>query len=301
MAAEKNRTRPHCDVKPRTVPVVRPDLEPGRASAIRLIRAKWVNGTVLHYHFLEGPKPQRDAVRNAFAEWKGLGIGLEFVEVDDRTRGRDPDRVRRRRFVVLRRPRRARDQRQRADDELRLGPHRRLRAVDRAARDRAHAGDAARAPEPVRRDRVGRGRRLPLLRRLAQQLAPRADVPQRAPQARQARGRGIEVGPQLGHGVLVPRRADRRAREVLRRAQPARRVVGVRQAVDEEVVPGAASDDAHAQALHVAAADARRRAAGRLHDRPGRDAEVPVRHLRGRRHRDGAVRGGRRRAALRDR
>jgi Astacin (Peptidase family M12A) len=84
MAAEKNAPRPHCDVKPRTMPVIRPDLEPGRASAIRLIRSKWVNGTVLHYHFLEGPKAQRDAVRNAFAEWKGLGIGLEFVEVDDK-------------------------------------------------------------------------------------------------------------------------------------------------------------------------------------------------------------------------
>jgi len=77
--------RPYCDVKPQTVPVLSPELAVGRLRAIRLIRAKWVNGTVLHYCFLDGPEPQRQAVRDAFTEWKDLGIGLEFMEVTDRS------------------------------------------------------------------------------------------------------------------------------------------------------------------------------------------------------------------------
>ncbi len=77
------RDRPHCNVRPRTPPVLRPGLPAGRLSAIRLLRAKWVNGTVLHYCFLEGPEPQRGAVRAAFAGWKDLGIGLDFAEVGD--------------------------------------------------------------------------------------------------------------------------------------------------------------------------------------------------------------------------
>ncbi|WP_298585033.1 M12 family metallopeptidase [uncultured Kocuria sp.] len=44
---------------------------------------KWVNGTVLHYAFRDGPEPQCQAVRSAFQEWKDLGIGLEFREVDE--------------------------------------------------------------------------------------------------------------------------------------------------------------------------------------------------------------------------
>jgi len=60
-----------------------------RASLIRIAEKKWVNGTVLHYFFLDEPDiwrggdDQKDAVRAAFAEWKALGIGLEFQEVDD--------------------------------------------------------------------------------------------------------------------------------------------------------------------------------------------------------------------------
>jgi len=46
-----------------------------------------VNGTVLHYCFFGGgshfavPKVQSDAIRDAFAKWKAVGIGLEFQEV----------------------------------------------------------------------------------------------------------------------------------------------------------------------------------------------------------------------------
>jgi len=47
-----------------------------------------MNGTVLHYCFFGGgshfavPKTQADAIRDAFAKWKAVGIGLEFQEVN---------------------------------------------------------------------------------------------------------------------------------------------------------------------------------------------------------------------------
>ncbi len=62
--------------------------DPRRAAAILSIRSKWVNGTVLHYCFFGGgshfsvPKVQADAIRDAFAKWKSVGIGLEFQEVN---------------------------------------------------------------------------------------------------------------------------------------------------------------------------------------------------------------------------
>jgi hypothetical protein len=77
--------RGFCNVRPQTVPVISPELTANRVRAIRLIRSKWVYGTVLHYFLDQGPEAQRQAVRDAFTEWKGLGIGLEFVEVTDRT------------------------------------------------------------------------------------------------------------------------------------------------------------------------------------------------------------------------
>jgi hypothetical protein len=83
--AANDASRQFCDVRPQTVPVLSPELTAGRVRAIRLIRSKWVNGTVLHYHFLGGPEAQRQAVRDAFQEWKDLGLGLEFTEVDDRS------------------------------------------------------------------------------------------------------------------------------------------------------------------------------------------------------------------------
>jgi len=65
--------------------------DPRRAAAILSTFSKWVNGTVLHYSFFGGnsryavPKAQADAIRGAFAAWKGVGIGLEFVEVKQLT------------------------------------------------------------------------------------------------------------------------------------------------------------------------------------------------------------------------
>lgn len=61
---------------------------PRRAAAILSTLSKWMNGTVLHYCFFGGgshfsvPKVQADAIRDAFAKWKAIGIGLEFQEVN---------------------------------------------------------------------------------------------------------------------------------------------------------------------------------------------------------------------------
>jgi hypothetical protein len=80
--------------QPAPVPIVLPNgLSPTRESAIRIGAKKWVNGTILHYHFLDRStapnwtwtETQKDVVRWAFGIWKQLGIGLSFVEVGDVT------------------------------------------------------------------------------------------------------------------------------------------------------------------------------------------------------------------------
>ncbi|WP_217558145.1 hypothetical protein [Streptomyces sp. GbtcB6] len=78
----------YCAQPPQTQPVLRPDLNPNRSRAILLVRAKWINGTVLHYAFLDqggdiGGPEQLDEVRRAFQARKALGVGLEFQEVAD--------------------------------------------------------------------------------------------------------------------------------------------------------------------------------------------------------------------------
>ena len=63
------------------------NIDPNRESLIRYVEKKWVNHTVLHYHFLDAPdawqgdESQKQIVRESFAAWKALGIGLEFREV----------------------------------------------------------------------------------------------------------------------------------------------------------------------------------------------------------------------------
>jgi hypothetical protein len=64
----------------------RVNADPRRARAILSVNSKWVNQTVLHYCFFKSghfavPKTQSDAVRQAFAKWKAVGIGLDFAEV----------------------------------------------------------------------------------------------------------------------------------------------------------------------------------------------------------------------------
>ena len=93
MARTRNKptkplAKPFCALMPRPTPQLSPTAmaDPIRASAILATQSKWVNGTVLHYCFYTSghysvPKTQADAVRAAFAEWKAVGVGLEFEEV----------------------------------------------------------------------------------------------------------------------------------------------------------------------------------------------------------------------------
>ena len=66
-----------------------PNIDRNRESLVRYIEKKWVNHTVLHYYFMQdqpqltGQTNQLQAVRDAFDEWKNLGIGLDFIEVGD--------------------------------------------------------------------------------------------------------------------------------------------------------------------------------------------------------------------------
>lgn len=92
---------------PVTDPPRLPDgLAPNRARVLLVLANKWANGTVLHYHFFTDPdrdgemvtftdgtqewrswvggEDQRAVVREAFAAWKALGIGLAFEEVAER-------------------------------------------------------------------------------------------------------------------------------------------------------------------------------------------------------------------------
>ncbi len=60
-----------------------------RLRLITLLDRMWVNGTNLTYYFFKEPAhwrggaKQEQAVRDAFATWKGLGIGLTFEEVSE--------------------------------------------------------------------------------------------------------------------------------------------------------------------------------------------------------------------------
>jgi hypothetical protein len=90
-------------VQPRELPA---GMDPFRASAIIVNASKWVNGTELRYYFFDrdtdgedvvladgstvfrtwvGDEAHRDLVRAAFVKWKALDIGLDFLEVQDRS------------------------------------------------------------------------------------------------------------------------------------------------------------------------------------------------------------------------
>lgn len=64
-----------------------PEVSENRASLIRYISKKWVNGTKLRYYFFTsgpwaGPASEMDLVREGFEVWTDVGIGLEFEEID---------------------------------------------------------------------------------------------------------------------------------------------------------------------------------------------------------------------------
>ena len=82
-------TIPVCSVPPVPLRVLDPAMAPGRERLIRIADKKWVNNTILRYHFLDSPaiwrgsEEDKDAVRAAFQTWKALPIGLTFQEVHD--------------------------------------------------------------------------------------------------------------------------------------------------------------------------------------------------------------------------
>jgi len=79
--------RPFCTLREPPARVFDPSVAPGRASLIRKNAEKWVNGTVLHYHFITTPRnwagkqAEKEVVRQAFQLWKEVDIGLSFEEV----------------------------------------------------------------------------------------------------------------------------------------------------------------------------------------------------------------------------
>ncbi|MEU7053999.1 beta-glucuronidase AbsR1 [Streptomyces eurythermus] len=99
-------TRRLCSLPRQPVPSFAAELTAERLGALLAGRRMWVNGTVLHYCFLDartdasvipvpgageprrvpwaGGQGQREVVRDCFREWQDLGIGVTFAEVADR-------------------------------------------------------------------------------------------------------------------------------------------------------------------------------------------------------------------------
>jgi len=80
--------------QPKPKPLALPSgLSQGHSFAIRLSAQKWVNGTVLHYCFIDESgaqgwrwiESQKDIVRWAAKTWMDVGIGLSLIEVQDVT------------------------------------------------------------------------------------------------------------------------------------------------------------------------------------------------------------------------
>lgn len=95
----------YCSVRPGLSRMGGAGITDHRASAINVLRDKWLNGTELSYYFFDqpsdgqmvtladgsqqfvswvGPAAQRDAMRQAFKVWADLGLGLRFREVSSR-------------------------------------------------------------------------------------------------------------------------------------------------------------------------------------------------------------------------
>lgn len=96
----------YCTLKHAPERPVSTGLTRGRLRLIRANEQKWLNGTVLHYYFFDqdsdgqwitdsngkrtwatwtAAKAQHDVVRQGFAAWRELGIGIRFEEVKSRS------------------------------------------------------------------------------------------------------------------------------------------------------------------------------------------------------------------------
>jgi hypothetical protein len=105
--ADSDTAMRYCAQPPAPARPVVDHLTDQRANAILVGGTKWVNGTTLHYYFFDGEhdgeivlmsdgthkfvswvgdEVQRGVVRRGFEVWADLGIGLRFVETDDRAK-----------------------------------------------------------------------------------------------------------------------------------------------------------------------------------------------------------------------
>ncbi len=103
--ANKPAPRKYCSNPASRQPVLPGNISDERSRLIITNATKWVNGTTLHYYFFDkntdgefvqfqdgtkewkpwkGTSKQMEVVRKAFAVWKKLGIGLNFMEVKNR-------------------------------------------------------------------------------------------------------------------------------------------------------------------------------------------------------------------------
>jgi hypothetical protein len=76
---------PLCAIQLPPEPIVPQNLDPSRALAMRIYQYRWVNQTVIHYFFMPSPNlttDQAEIVRSGFSQWKSVGIGLDFREVN---------------------------------------------------------------------------------------------------------------------------------------------------------------------------------------------------------------------------
>lgn len=67
--------------------VFKPEVSLSRRAIMLPHLSKWANGTILHYYFFTSPQEwttndqEKQIVRQAFAKWMQLGIGVDFQEV----------------------------------------------------------------------------------------------------------------------------------------------------------------------------------------------------------------------------
>ena len=237
----------YCAV-PETPEVVLPrGIDPDRARAIIVTADKWVNGTVIHYYFFNrntdgsnvrlangtvefrtwvGAESQRKAVRDAFAAWKALGIGLVFKEVDDREEAEL-------RIGFMR-----------GDgawsyigtQALNRGPNERtinfgwnLTTPDGADTALHEIGHALGLPHEHQNPNAGivwdEEAVYASLARPPNSWDRAEDLPQHHPQDRAGHGAGFGLGPGLDHALPVRRRAHQAADVVQKRPPAARRPV----------------------------------------------------------------------------
>lgn len=88
-AKEVGAIQGHCASPPVPIRTFDAGISPRRERLVILSNKKWVNHTILHYHFLDSPatwrgsEDDKQVVREAFQTWKELPVGLQFRETQD--------------------------------------------------------------------------------------------------------------------------------------------------------------------------------------------------------------------------